>query len=547
MPAHYFLILLFSSLIWTNMLTPVMCDLTTYHQISPVAACDLKKTINAYAELDECIHRCSQAIGYKGAASIMLMQDYSSDPGPSVTVCQKIRIKQSFEETWTFSTIEHNPEITLETPSKAECDDYIRNNCSNLNCMSYTPNRLTPEYAYASVVRKEETYIVVAAHHSSMKEVDGKLLITPMFSTTSFDLSLGYGEDEKGKYYWDTKMQLSRCPLSDGLRMGCDVVDLGHGDMYICGGGRLAIDKANSITMSGACKDVKVSPGGIVYKVVPKNENDDHYKNQKIGMTGFTALAGDAERVRVLSQHAIYHIDADLCSLQCEVSGIELRSARKSQTLLRSGDEYMLVDPKGHGFPCSVVTHCKLNRPIRVCGSPDRISVHCNGKDYYWNPSLNYVTNYDYCSAPHREESISIHIGNKRYNIGEDLHIEVPENDTYTHKSRSFLLSHESMFKITDLDAIRAAWKQEKSKPNHNAGLASASITTEQSSIGFQSVLEYVGSIMKSISRVLSHAEAAIIAFILSGISLYVGYKFWSNSNKRPKKRPASEESMTWI
>nr|DBA37151.1 TPA_asm: G [Pogostemom alphacytorhabdovirus 3_Pog] len=523
------------------------CELATYHQISPVAACDLKKSLNAYAVLDECIHRCSQAIGYKGAASIVLMQDYSSEPGPSVTICQKVRIKQMFEETWTFSTIAHNPEVTLELPTKAECDDYIRNNCSNLNCLSYAPNALTAEYAYASVIRKEETYIVVSSHHSSVKEIDGKLLVTPMFSSSDFDITSGYGEDEKGKYYWDPKTKMDKCPLSEGIKMGCDIVDLGHGDTYICGGGRLAIDKANSVTMTGACKDIKISPGGIVYKVVPRDANDESYKNQKIGMTGFTALTGDAERVRVLSQHAIYHIDADLCSLQCEVSGIELRTARKAQTLLRSGDEYMLVSPKGHGFPCSVITHCRLNRPIRVCGSPDRVSVHCNGKDYYWNPSLNYVTNYDYCSAPHREESISIHIGNKRYSISDDLHIDVPENDTYTHKSRSFLLAHESMFKVTDLENIRKTWTQEKGRPNHNAGLVSASKDREQSSIGFQSILDSLGSIGKSVSRVLSHAEAAMIAAIATLFSMYIGFKIWVKSKRRAPKRHASDESMTWI
>nr|DBA37159.1 TPA_asm: G [Pogostemom alphacytorhabdovirus 3_Lag] len=538
---------LISLVSWLCVVGCSRCELATYHQISPVAVCDLKKSLNAYAVLDECIHRCSQAIGYKGAASIVLMQDYSSDFGPSVAVCQKVRIKQIFEETWTFSTIAHNPEVTLELPTKAECDDYIRHNCSSLDCISYAPSELAAEYAYASVVKKEETYVIVSSHHSSIKEVDGKLLITPMFSSSDFDITLGYGEDSKGKYYWDPKTKMDKCPLSEGLKMGCDIVDLGHGDTYICGGGRLAIDKVNSITMTGACKDIKISPGGIVYKVVPKDANDENYKNQKIGMTGFTALAGDAERVRVLSQHAIYHIDADLCSLQCEVSGIELRTARKAQTLLRSGDEYMLVSPKGQGFPCSVITHCKLNRPIRVCGSPDRVSVHCNGKDYYWNPSLNYVTNYDYCAAPHREESISIHIGNKRYSINDDLHIDVPENDTYTHKSRSFLLAHESMFKVTDLDSIRKTWTQEKARPNHNAGLVSASKNREQSSIGFQSILISLRSIWTSVARVLSHAEAAIIATLVTMISLYIGYKIWSRSKKRTPIRRVSEESMTWI
>ncbi|DAF42446.1 TPA_asm: glycoprotein [Bacopa monnieri virus 1] len=525
-------------------------ELKNYHHIAPVAICDLKKTINAYEKLDECIHRCSQAIGYGGSASIMLMQDFSSEPGPSVVVCQKIRMKQSFEETWTFSTIVHTPEITVEIPSKEECDRYINQNCSDYKCQSYTPHSLKEEYAYASVIHKEETYIVASSHHSTLQEIDGKLMVIPMFSESKFEVSAGYGEDEKGKYYWDKSMTLDKCPLSEGLRMGCDIVNLGQGESYICGGGRLAIDKAGSKTMTGACKDIKISPGGIVYKLVPREPDDNHYKNQKIGMAGFTALTGDAERARILSQHAMYHVDADLCSLQCEVSGIELRVARRAQTLLRSGDEYMLVSQKGHGYPCSVVTHCRLNHPIRVCGSPDRVSIHCNGRDYYWNPGLNYVTNYDYCSAPYTEEAIHIHIGNTRYNLEDDLHIEVPENDTYTHKSRSFLLAHASMFKVEDIDKIRTKWIQEKNSGTSYAQLSSSTSNVEQSSIGFQGLLSPVKNIFNRLVRILNHAEAAVISLLLTIICMYIGYKVWGLKKSKRKRRTAkipSEESMTWI
>ncbi|DBA37235.1 TPA_asm: G [Wurfbainia alphacytorhabdovirus 1] len=527
-----------------------VAKLEVYHKISPVASCQLGKTVNVYQHLDECIHRCSNIISYSGAASIQLMQDYSKTPGPSVIICQKIRISQKFEETWTFSQITHTPVTKLLTPSKEECTSAIEKSCSDYKCQNSAPSSLKSEFSYASVLTKEEDFLIISAHHSSIIEIDSKLKLLPMFSSSEFLASDGYGEDDKGKYFWDKSVSLTTCPLTAGIKMGCDEIKHDKENYYICGGSRLVIDKAGSVALTGACKDINRSPGGILYKVVAKETSDDHYKNQKIGMTGFTAITGDAERVRVLSQHAVYHIDADLCSVQCELSGLELRVGRKAHTLIRSGHEYMLIDPRGHGYPCDPITHCKLNKPIRVCGNPNKVSVHCNGKDYYWDPLKNYVTDYDFCTAPHPEEKIQIHIGNKLYDLEDDLHINVSDSDPYTHKSRSYLLAHESMFTTEDINEIRTVWVAEKKK-NHTADSVITFREVDHSSIGLTRVFSYAVTGIGYIARAFSHAEMAVL---LTLGAIFVGYvliKLNRNTFDKARFSPVNNnhgsQEMVWM
>ncbi|WAB68505.1 glycoprotein [Daphne virus 1] len=546
----------FSYLLITLWLTDIRLTLGNreyMHKISPVAICDLKKEVNVYSALDECVHRCSSNIDYAGSQGIQLMQDYSKDPGPSAVMCSKIKITQTFTETWTFSQIAGTPLIESASVSKEECSKLIFEKCADKICSIYPPSSLTPVYAYASDLTKIEYHIALASHPSTITEIEGNLELNPSLTSKTFLFGDGYGEDEGRHFFWNTDYTQNKCPLSDGVTMGCDLITRDGKNTYMCGGSRLAIDKSGSRQMSGACKGIFVTPGGILYKEIPLNSDDlNNYKNQKIGMAPYKAIAADAERVRILSQHAVYHIDADLCALQCEVSGMELRIGRKSSTLIRSGDEYILVTPKGHGYPCSTITHCKMNKPIKTCGLPNpSISVHCNGRDFYWDPALNYVTQNAVCTSPEMHHRLNIHIGNKLYSLDDDLTLNVSSDDPYTHKSRSYLLAHESLFEAEDLSQLRASWLNSKGR-NLSLKAVMEETHVNQMSLGFQSLLGWIPSYISKFARLFSNIESAIIIVGITAICIFAGSKLWGQTQQAKQYLTLSrsapvQNEMTWI
>ncbi|DAF42288.1 TPA_asm: G [Asclepias syriaca virus 1] len=541
-----------STLVCLCSCTWTQSSLEHYHKISPVAVCNTFKYINPYDSLDECIHRCSNALDYDGSASIQLMQDYSQTESASSVMCHKVEITQTFTETWTFSQIKSAPSFKMMPALKEECSSFIVKNCKDHRCSKRAPSEINPEYAYASTLTKIEYHLVVDSQPSTIFEFDGKLEISPGNSKLTFDLEAGYGLDGDIHYFWDTKQSMKECPLSPGLRMGCDVISTDGMSSMFCGGGRLVVDSGKARKMSGPCSNIMITPSGIIYKIVERLPGDDNnYKNQKIGMNPYTALSGEADRTRILSQHAIYHIDADLCALQCEVSGIELRLGRQRMTLIRSGAEYLLITPKGHGHPCSPITHCKLHKPLKVCGNPaSSIAVHCNGRDYFWDPRLNFVTSHSICTDPNSDSEFHIHIGNKLYSLDSNMMLNVSSDDQYTHKSRSYLLSHESMLTPENIEEIRLHWGSEKIKDiAYQAEESKTDVATF--SLGLSAIGETIGGWFNSIFRILSHTEITVVLVTVSAIAIIVGWKIWKTGYTRaPRTRVRSRSDhaeMEWI
>ncbi|AJG39178.1 glycoprotein [Wuhan Insect virus 4] len=499
-----------------------LCDeqsVKMLHKISPVALCDPYKSVNVYERLDECVHRCSNAIDYAGRAQLTLIHDFSKIKGPLIATCSKVQISQTFTETWTFSHIKSSPLRKNLPVGESECTEYIKKHCPDYDCDVAAPSELKEQYAYASDIDRKEEYIELRSHYGTILEIKGILKVSLGVSGEEFNASTGKGSDKNRWHFWDSNMSPGNCPLSDGLVMGCDIISNNNLQYYMCGGSRLAIQKTDSSQLTGSCKDIWRSPSGVLYKVNEASDSSS-YKGQKIGMANYKKVDENMDSIRILSQHAIYHVDADLCALQCEVAGIEIKGARRAYTLIRSGAEYILVSPKGHGFQCNPVVQCRLQKPLKMCGSPPRFSVVCNGLSRYWNPALNYILDSDNCPAPSTEEKLRIHIGNKLYDVDDQMYLNLSSDDPYVHKSRSIHLSHDALFEDQDMSEIRSSWMAHKSKNRTSIALNSKDIVN-QKSIGLSGISTWVSSSLSNITKMIKHTE---LAFLLTVIAIVVGY-----------------------
>lgn len=495
------------------------------HSLSPVAACNMNLPINVYSKLDDCHKKCSLAPRSKDKLQITLLKDTAELKGPMIVRCTKVKIEQMFTETWTFSQIMSEPTFTTLSVSDEECQKQIREKCPKMNCNVKRPHKLEPEYSYASDVTKKETFIELIAHPSSLLQVDSITKVIPVGTHDEFKLDdkKFVGRDEA--YYWDTIEYGSSCPFTEGLKMGCDKVDYEGSDFVICGSGRFAFKYTDAKPLTGVCKDkgMKITSGGILFSESSSVDNKD-YKSQKLSMKSSAALTGDAETARVLSNNAILHLDADVCALQCDLASVEVKLGRSSVGLVQIGSEYILLSPKGYGYQCNALTYCTLVKPYTFCGSPASLLIRCNGKNYYWDPRLNYVLAASSCASVQHNETLSVHIGNAMYRVDDDMQIKLNKEDAFSYKMRSYLLYHGSMFSQEDLSQIGMSWKAKKTQPIDVLSMEEER-TVDQKSLGISNAIGAALSPLKMIWKMFSNAEI-ITVVILCALMTYLVLKY---------------------
>ncbi|DBA37116.1 TPA_asm: G [Pinellia alphacytorhabdovirus 1] len=490
-------------------------EVNLVHAISPVAVCDLYSSVNAYEKLSDCNKRCSLSPRVKDRVQITLLKDAADMSGPKVVKCTKVKMVQKFTETWTFSRLDSQLSYEELSVSDEECSKHIKEHCPDYNCMITRPRAIAPDYSYASELTKSETYVELVSHPSSLIQLDGVTKVIPAGSVDMFPVDDGKHVTYKVGYYWEPMLHPSFCPFKEGLTMGCDKIDYEGSEQIICGGGRFAFQSSESKLLTGYCHNqlVKITVSGILYKEYPVFDPLD-YKSQKLSMKSSKALSGDAETAAVLSRNAIFHVDSDVCSLQCEVAGVELRINRGVASLIRAGPDYMLVSPKGYGYKCSPLTYCTLVKPYSFCGNPTMLLIRCNGKNYYWDPKKNYVVTDSFCQSVHYNDTLSIHIGNAEYRIDDEMQIQLNQSDTYSYKMRSYLLYHGGMFSSEDLSQLGSAWREEK-RLSRLTVVTSEEKNINKTDLGLSAIASVVLSPFRFFMRISNHVEILTIVILV--------------------------------
>ncbi|DBA37189.1 TPA_asm: G [Rubus alphacytorhabdovirus 1] len=517
-------------------------EVSIKHSVAPVASCDTFRPVNVQNRVEDCIHQCSLEPNYAGRMQITLMKDVTEGRGPEIISCSKVKLTQTFTETWTFTRIESELKSEKLQVSLTECQEAIKRNCTGQSCNYLEPRFIEPSYAYASDFTKTMTSLSLSSHTASVLEVEKKMMIIPPFSGHRFPIEDGHAEVEGRYLIWDPNYQQKECPYTEGLQMGCDIISYDGVKRAVCGGGKFAFGISGVRKMTGACSEIFITESGVMYKGSTTTDAKS-YKGQKIGMAVDTAVSADAETIRVISQHAIFHLDADLCSLQCEVAGIEMKIRREHPTLIRTGMNYTLVYPKGQGYHCDPLTQCSLNKPHKFCGSPARFSIKCNGRNFYWNPLLSYVEDQEGCSHPESSENLTVHIGNMHYRLDDKMRISVPKDDNHVYRVKSFLMSHGSIFSIEDLTSVGESWKAFKSSEKKSLILTSGQ-SVDQKSMGLAGLTKMLSAPFLFIAKLLGHTEILIVSIAII-ILTYCMLKYVVSpfilSNYRKKVNPRRE------
>ncbi|DBA37047.1 TPA_asm: G [Ilex alphacytorhabdovirus 1] len=521
------------------------------HSLSPIAACDDKRRVDQFKKVEECHLACTSPPDSKGRVKLTIYKDASDAVSPIAVRCEKVMISQTFTETWTFSQISGPLETKSLPITLDECKEAIKRKCPDYNCDLHPPSELKADYYYASDNIQTETHLKLSRVHTTLVNQGGMLSLAIASESTHKMYNDGYWESDEENYIylWDTSKTLTKCPFTPGVSYGCDKWKLQESINIICSQGRLAFETSGSIHMGDQCGGVRMSPEGIMYKE-DKPSADTDYGSQRISMLSTNKMTGDLETVRVLAANGLAQLDSDICSLECELANLEIRTSRTQSTVVRTGAGYILLTPKRDAYECSKVIHCSMIKPYSFCGNPPRVHIKCDGRNYYWNPESNYVIVNNGCDKPREDEEFKIHLGDHIYNLDKDMTIEVPANHSSSLRTRSYLLSQGSLIDFEDLDSMRMGWVNFKSKQNESYYLSEAKSINTHSIVGggikdgLLSIFRYVGGSLLNVERlVVLVIVISLCVYISKPILQYLADKSGHNSRRiRRGRNPNNRE-----
>nr|UYZ05897.1 glycoprotein [Lettuce necrotic yellows virus] len=433
------------------------------HSVGPLAVCSPDME-DARAYTENCYRRCSRNKEPSTHGYVWLYSDTAPKGGPVVTRCNKVRVKQVFTETWSFSFIKGTPtRMTLDV-TEAECAAAMRSQCPTHNCNIKAPSELPEEYHYASDTEVVQDYLEILSMPSGLDYMEENLRITPSQSKFSFQLTDGKGQEGQYIYFWDTKYDDTKCPFDSFQSHGCDKYDSPL-DLINCRESRFVIPSiANSTTLVGACQGLQKSTTGLIYKW---DDRPDSIANdsKRIALTKNDQTAGNVATLRVLVADSLNAMDEDLCHTQCEMLDFILRSDRKREVLTRIGGSYLVVSKTSYIRKCRPLVGCRIVKPHYFCGNPNRVAIICHGKVWYWDPLKSYVDEGMNCERRIAGTKLVFSVGNHEYAIDDGMHVELPEHDTYG-ISHDLLASSEDRISkdIVDPTELRNSWQSHIAK-----------------------------------------------------------------------------------
>nr|DBA37130.1 TPA_asm: G [Pogostemom alphacytorhabdovirus 1_Pip] len=498
------------------------------HTIGPLAICDGEfKSSREYVE--GCFQRCNKPASPAGHGTLKIYSDSSSSGGPKVIHCSKIRVTQTFTETWTLSQITSPPIIESVSASYDECQSAIKKNCPNKDCNIRAPHELLGEFHFASDTKLTKEFISLITLPSSLDMFDKDLKLTPMGSKRSYAMSDERGEDGESLFLWD-KAEIEGCPFDIVAESGCDYYD-GDVDSYVCRSSRVVIDQVSkSRQLNSPCAGLKMSKGGIIYRWVD-GAADRSKEKKKLYLTAGTSEAVDVALVRSQTGEALAVIDEDLCQIQCELLELVSRVNLGKEMLTRLGNSYALTTKTGYIRDCRPLTSCRVAEPHVYCGGPVRFGVICDGKTMMWNPLKSHIDDHTPCHSVMDHEKLQIAIGNKLYDVADDLSVNSSDIHPIGLSHDTLAIKGTKMSKeIINPESLRSSW----ATGSHRAAVQ---VETEGSSTHlvdhwdmFQEGWKIGGDMIRRVT------DIATKAYFVIGVSITVGLLVWGYSRIYPNR-----------
>nr|DBA37079.1 TPA_asm: G [Morinda alphacytorhabdovirus 1_Ile] len=427
-----------------------------HHSVGPLAICN-GGDLSAHEYVQNCFQKCVKPDAPEGHGSLLIYGVVERSGGPKVVQCSKIRMSQTFTETWTFSQITSTPIVSMLPITFEECRAHLASECPDKNCNIRAPPNLMSEFHYASDTTIVRDYLNLISVPSGIDMLEDNIKITPMGSKISYPLSLGQGADDTSVYIWDPS-EIKECPFTSAAVVGCDRYT-GTVDSLVCRSSRITLDQfSKSVPLKGVCQDLKRSPSGLIFKWT-EGDTQNRRDMKKLYLTAVTTTNQDAAHVRVQTNEALSVIDEDLCQIQCELLELVTRINLGKEILSRLGNSYVLATTEGYLKKCSPLITCRLAKPHYYCGSPVRIGVICDGQAMLWNPLKSYIENHTVCHKVSASEKLRMTVGNHIYDIADDMTINATASDSVGLSHDTLMISASSINnEIVDPREVRESW-----------------------------------------------------------------------------------------
>lgn len=486
--------------------------------VGPVASCG-GELVPAGSVIKSCYHRCLMDPEPVDRTNLELYRVSKNIDGPTVVECAKVRQRQTFTLTWSFSYIKSPVTHEFLRVTKEECDKAITDNCPNRQCNHREADDLEEEYHYASDTVKEVVTISLMSMPSSVQLVGETINISPLSAKTYSPLSDGMSKEDGKIYIWDSKYEIEGCPYEPVTTYGCDMYqDSDKRRYYMCSGGRFVVTAASvdEADLSSRCKGIRRSVEGFLYKHTEKEASSSDHSRLAISQT--SEMKADVDYLRHKVQQIATHLDSEICQTQCEILAVESRLSRKDGSLVRIGMNYFKLFDNGTISGCLTLHGCRLTQPHIYCGNPPRMGVTCTENNGLWDPTTIELKRGGICSKPDRSEKLTISLGSEHYIVDDSMKISINTSSRHGIYMTSFSDLHQSsmQWKITEIDDLKPEWVgQKEGKGGLSKSIEKSTVlNTPSFTIGsnvmkaYKCVSDYVMSV--------EHAVGLIVIFIMS-------------------------------
>ncbi|QBS46634.1 glycoprotein [Raspberry vein chlorosis virus] len=518
---------------------------TKKRSVGPVADCTGEIQDIGIA-LKNCYALCE---GYEEPKQGVSVDIYTSDAkGPGVTSCSKIRLSQTYTKTWTFSTIDGEIRREVLPVTIDECKKEKETKCPLGNCDTRGPNRLEPEYHYASDTIVSATILELFTAESVIFFDNGKEMITPMGTTIKVESQAGVAQYDNKVFLWDKIETMTSCPYKSVGIYGCDQFDEGDEMFYACAGGGITVTplKKREPIHKKLCPNTFVSEEGFLYGLNTDNPKGSKTGRLAINVVSDTAETADAAYLRHKIQLIATKLDSDLCYTQCEVMSLESRASNKTSHLMRIGHKNYLAYSNGSASECYPLHGCRLAQPSVFCGSPTRVGLVCNGISRLWNPLHPYLISGRVCPRPGEVENLTFSLGSTMYNVDNKLEIEVPKSELHGVYQSEFLRYHNSRstLNVVELDTMGNEWRGSKEFRHEIKQATNRVINAPHVSVGswVMSSFSSVGAVIHSIEAILGLGLVVIV--LIATISMMMKIYNVMGGPKRAERRLRTLNAM---
>lgn len=506
--------------------------------VGPVASCE-GSLVDMGAELRMCYSRCS---GYEEPKLGVKMAIYQSDTkGPNMVSCARIRLTQSFTQTWTFSTFKNTPTFKVEPMLTHECQEAIRTKCPNKVCDIRTPSEAPEEYHYASTTDVTVEIIELISMQGLLFIEEGTEMISPMGTNHKFHASYAHGRGGVYTYIWDSPDTMKKCPYTGLGVYGCDEFDEKDDKFYACSGGGMTVTpkRPELHVHKTLCPGIMISEEGFLYSFMTADASDK--AAGRLALTPQGAETADALYSRHKLQQVAHQLDSDICFTQCEIMSLETRASNKSEHLTRVGHDHFLVFKNGSGLRCSQLQHCHMSDPKIYCGSPPRVGIYCNGHSRLWDPLLPYVTLDSRCPRPETNENLTFNLGTSLYDVSNKLEINVPVNELHGVYRSEFMRYHNlrTSFDVSELNTIGDEWRLAKKEKliASKDDVKTKTVNSPHVQLGSWVVdtVNGLGSWISSIEAVVGAVLVFIVVLLSVGLLVKIIHLFKGSLPRRPQ------------